>query len=170
MKQRLTSKLNCYWNYALLICWVHGACWKTKCSNISCCFLIMSCPIYQRISWTLLLLVMTSLKGTAEDTTSDCRLSRLSCYVFPSKMLPYQLAQIQTLVLFISRCTLVLPWSTMNNRRHWQMFTGHGIDDNREFAQWWRSAFNLLDHLAGRKNYSKLKLEFKAVYSGSVWI
>lgn len=106
--------------------------------------------------------------NSGKDTTSDCRLSRLSRYVFPSKMLPYQLAQIQTLVLFISRCTLVLPWSTMNNRRHWQMFTGHGIDDNREFAQWWRSAFNLLDHLAGRKNYSKLKLEFKAVYSGSV--
>lgn len=48
------------------------------------------------------------------------------------------------------------------------ILTGHGIDDNREYAQWWRSAFNLLDHLAGRKNYSKLKLEFKAVYSGSV--
>lgn len=53
----------------------------------------------------------------AKDTTSDCHFSRLSRYVFPSKMLRCHLDQIRTLVLFTSKCTFVLPRSTMNNRR-----------------------------------------------------
>lgn len=49
------------------------------------------------------------------------------------------------------------------------MFTGHGIDDNREFAQWWRSAFNSLDHLAGKKKLLEAKTLSPRLYTGALW-